>query len=1413
MAGRGPRTGNEEAADTAGQPWDDVLVRVCDPAGRPRGTGFAADHHGTVITAHEAVDGLDRLVLHAPGDRTCVVTADAVTPLPDVGLALVRTEGLGLGPLPVTVRDRVATGTYVRIAAGGWREARVLGSSAVTYPAARAHLLRGAMELAIGTAGADALRPGGGAAGGPVLDARTGAVVAVVGTALLPWSPDGTAPGETPAGHRAPGLAVPLRGATGPLAELLARNAATVPAYGADLNLAGALELTATSVGSDGPCPPVLSGAAGTDSGIIERADVIREFAAFESGPAVVLGLVGPPGSGRTTELAALAARRLRGPEPAPTLWLRGADLRADDISVADAATRALERAGRIVAASRRSPGATGTEAARRHADENVLPPEGYGGELGDIGPDRLARLARSTARPLLLLLDGPEEMPPELAYRLPAWTGGTAAWLTETGTRLVVGCRAEYWERAGAEFPAELLHRASGRPSAHPGGRSPEHLGGGPSTHPGDGPRARPSDGPSACPGDRSSASPGDRAAAYLGSRPAASLGVQPSAVFGGQPMPDSDGQPSSDVAGQASPGVERQRATYPGRQAAPDAGGQVAGYAGGHSSSVVDGQPPLHAGGQAVAYPGGQLSSGARGQGAAYAGGFLPDCVLLGDLTEDEARRARSCAGIPEGILVPADARHPLALRLLSEVRAAPVDLPAERLGRDEVFAAHLDLMCLRVAARLAAANGLRGTAVRRLAARVSGQVHEAARRCLGPGQGQLHRASFEAVFPWGPAPGRLAGITGWASAVLTEGLLVPAGDGYRFAHEELADWIQGTHLDLDTALNSLVHRGRATPDQGSGRTGATAPGRRHARRARSTGRPDAGVADAGADSHPVPRHRIGPVVETLVLLARQQGTAELTLRLEDLVHAVDDLLPEVPDPLTTPHGTDPPGAPHRAQLGDPLWWATRLCTTVLLRVPDATPYIGVLRLLTERIVAWRQQGRVVPQELGPAFWTALPVPDAERFDLLGRLVVADPRRTPAAEPSNPGEAPAAPRYLDAVSRLLKTDPTAVHRHLTRWFDDERPLPATPNATVATAAQALLYAHRRRAPDDLAESLVACAHPRGDELLAVLAEEEPSSVCRAVDRWAHDEQSALRVAAVAYGLRAAPFAGTRADRELLRHAALSLLTRPADRALHGGALGILVRDPLTRAPYLPQALERFTAGDPRLPPSALAAALTTHPEPVLAAFRDRLRRLGPDTAELLSSLADVTTPAPARRVAALVKETVELCPGTAAYMAAYVDRRLDHGRTAQSVLFPLVSGLLEACDAPVRTALAQVLATPGDKASFPLRRELLDLLLAHERDPVVLDTVLRAAADGLDRRGEEPTRELVHRVGLLLVRTPAGATGFDRGLLDLARRVPGFATSVARWLTGNPEEWSGMVGPSTRRMIENLAGARVPA
>ncbi|MET9497785.1 serine protease [Streptomyces sp. NPDC006552] len=1111
---------------------DPPLVRICDLAGRPRGTGFVADDRGTVVTSHEAVDGLGRVVLHGPGGETCLVGPESVVELPGVALALVSTEGLGAPPLPVGSGALREPGTYLRIAAGGWREARVLGHVDVTYTATdRFHLLSGAMELAVGTAGADALRLGGQAAGGPVLDARTGAVVAVLGTALQ-------------AGREAAGFAVPLRAAARAeprLAVLLARNDATVPAYGPDLNLAAVLQLTAVSVGSDGPGP------AGVEP--VERPGLVAELADFSRGAAAVCALVGEVGSGRTTELAAFAARRAADGAAAPTLWLRGADLHGDDTSVLDAVGRALKRAGRIVAASR-------SVAARA---------------LGELSPERVAGVARTAGRPLVVLLDGPEEMPPVLAHRLAAWSRETERALGASGTRLVVACRPEYWEQAGALFGGAALHGRAGR----------------------------------------------------------------------------------------------------------------------------------------------------------------LPACVEVGELTAAQARTARERFGLPEEAPAPADARHPLALRLLGEVHAAlPAGVPAG-VGRDEVFAAALDLMCLRVAVRLAAPCGVRGSGVRRLAARVCGQLHEAARRSLGPGQGELDRATFEELFPWGARHG----VSGWASAVLAEGVLVPAGGGYRFAHEEVADWMQGMHLDLDAALDALVFRRR------------------------------------GTGSVPVPRHRAGPVVRALLAQERQEdGPAGLGARLRELSGRFG-----------------PPAADQAA--GEAGWWAAHLVGEVLLRVPDTRPYLPVLEELADR------------GAFGPWFWTALRVDDDTRFELLRRLVVHD-----APEPGG--------RYLDAVAASLAAEPGLAHRRLTRWFDDERPLPALPDATVATAAQALLHTHRGRAVDDLVEALVDCAHPRADELLADLADEEPAALCRAVERWARDERPARHVAAGAYGPRVAARVTAETDRRLLRRAALTLLARPADCTPHGAALALLVRDPQSRPQYLGQALRRFAAQDPQLPASALAPALATHPEAVLAAFRARLADPGPGLGELLRTLADITPPDLARRAAALVAELARTAPEAAAGpLAAFVDRRLDQGPAAHAVLLPLVTELLRTGPPAVRTALAPVLATPGAAASRGPRADLLDVLLGQEREPAVLDAVLGAAAWSTVRRGLPRTRELVHRTGLLLVRTPEGAARFDRSLVELARTVPGFAAPVARWLAAAPQEWAALVGPSARRMIENLAGFRVSA
>ncbi|MFI6860907.1 trypsin-like peptidase domain-containing protein [Streptomyces sp. NPDC050421] len=1191
-----------------------TLVRLCDPAGRPRGTGFVADDRGTVVTSHEAVDGLPHLLLHGPGGRSCRVEAHDIIALPELDLALLPTGGpdiLGVPPLPIAPRERIDAGTYVTIAAHGWREARVLGATSATYTAGgRTHTIGRVLELALGTDGSDALRLGGAAVGGPVLDPESGAVIAVLGTALR-------------TGHAAAGCAVPLAGPDrgGPLGALLRRNAMGVPGYGIDLNAAGALQLTAMSVGSAG----------GPDAwpDPVERPDVLTECDAFaaaardEGGeaPPVILGLVGAPGTGRTTELAALAARRARGPVPELTLWLRGADLLADDTSVADAIARTLRQAGRIVTAA------------------------GAMGDMATATPERVARLAADAGSPLLVLLDGPEEMPPVLAHRLARWTAGTADWLREHGARLVVAGRPEHWETAGALCPPGTLHRP-----ARPAGR--------------------------------------------------------------------------------------------------------------------------------------------------------LPSAVRIGDLTVGQAERARERYALPPDALAVGHDRHPLTLRLLAEVREA---LPADTPGRpdtEEVFGAHLDLMCLRVAVRIAAQwrPAPHGAAVRRLAARVAGQVHEAARRCLGPGQGELDRAAFEEVFPW---------RTGWASAVLTEGLLVPAGAGYRFAHEELGDWVQGAHLDLDAALRALVHRWHAD-------AAPTAEGGGRVPHPRRPGAQAPVPAPEQPHSLPVPRHRIGPVIQALVLLGRRQGPAALAHRLADLIEALDRLA--AGEATQCVGDVRAAGSDTAVPSPDARWWAVHLLSETLLRVPDARPHLGVLRLLAGRIVrssadAGGSGARGAYAEFGPWFWRRLRLPEADRMDLFRRLVPAD---GPPRSDTDAGGG----RFLDAVARRLAAHPRTLQPLLCTWFTDEQPLAAeadvVPRPTVAAAAQALLYARRDLAVDELTDALASSGHPRADELLAALAEDEPAALCRAVERWSRDDDRRVRrIAAASYGALVAPHLTRDTDRALLRRAALALLARPADADLHGSVLALLVADPQTRDRYLPQALGAFVADGPKVSAAALAVALPTHPEPVLAAYRERLAQSGDGPGAVLRALAGIDAPALALHTAGLVRAYVDSHPGDTSHTAAYLDRRLEHGPAARALLLPLLTGLLRdrPAPAPVRGALAGVLASPGSPASQPLRDTLLEVLLDFEqggghRDPIVLEALLRAAATGCAGRSPARTRALVHRTGMLLVRTPEGAGLFDRLLVVLAREVPGFGALVIGWLADAPQEWAAVIGPSARRTVEALEG-----
>ena len=1012
---------------------DEALVRVSDAAGRTRGTAFPVDREGTYLTSHEAVDGLPALLLVWPGGAVRRLTAAEIVPLPEFDLALLRTDAV-MPPLPLAGGH----GTRLINLPGpeqtlqGW----VAGLVTARYAAAeRWHLVADVWQLELDQA------PHGlpvQASGTPVLDAETGAVTAVATAALRGRDRDAV-------------LAVPLRAAAGHpvVADLLARNAATVPAYGRALNLAGVLELATATVG------PVL----GTASARVDRPDGLPEGWGALPADRPVAALVGEPGSGRTTELAGLAVRRTRAAHRLPTVWLRGADVRADDASVMDAVGRAL-----------------GTRA------------------------DQACRLAAAAHRPLLIVLDGPEEMPQGL--RLRAWCAETGIRLRREDAALLIGCRPEYWEQSRAHFSAEDL-------------------------------------------------------------RPPLRLGPMPSAV--------------------------------------------------------------------AVQ--------------AARSAGLLPGTLPAPDL-----------AGVP---------RHPFTLRLLADLRSAAPRLPLVPVpGRAELLGARVDLACLRIAERL----GPRSAGeCRRLAAAVAGCVHEAARRMLGPGGGALDRRGFAEVFP-----------PHWVPAVLAEGLLVPAGPGYRFAHEELSEWIQGGHLDLAAALDGLLgaDTGSTVSTGSTGEAvGGTAPAaptaphgthRRGGPRGHTVPPPQPPPAPG-----PVPHHRIGPVREAL-------------LRLQDDPVALEAWLSRLVLRLDGPEAAPPGSEAH--------WWASALLVSVLLRLPDAEPYLPLLRSLAARMAA---RARAGDPALPLTLWTRLPLALPVRMDLLRLL-----SRSGTAEP------------LEAVAALLAADPAQAFPALCGWLRDEQSAPA---------ALRLLRGHHRTGLDDLAEALVAEAHPRADALLRELAAVEPSAMCRAVDRWSHDPRPERHVAAAVHApaLALALASGTErasageADLALLRYAAEALLARTAERELHGAALAVLVADPATRGRHLPAAVDRYAAADPHLTPRSLAPALDSHPSLVLSGYRTRMHQPGEEAAAVLRTLG--ATPAPHARaaMARLVGEYLTVHPEAAGQVAAWLAARTAHGPAERAALLPFVRDLADQ-PPPVLAAFREALAGTAD----PLHRELLSLL--REAEPM---------------------------------------------------------------------------------------------
>ncbi|MEK8172740.1 hypothetical protein NKH77_37745 [Streptomyces sp. M19] len=448
-----------------------------------------------------------------------------------------------------------------------------------------------------------------------------------------------------------------------------------------------------------------------------------------------------------------------------------------------------------------------------------------------------------------------------------------------------------------------------------------------------------------------------------------------------------------------------------------------------------------------------------------------------------------------------------------------------------RWEIFAAHLDLVALRIAGRIGAGSARRRAAGGATAGRAGGGPGARGGAPLsGARPGELDRASFEELFPWG---------AGWASAVLAEGCWCPPVPG---TASPTRNSPTGCRAATSTSTRRCARLCTSGVRRSTGVGDRTAPG---------------APPDGTGRTLPVPRHRIGPVLQALLLLGRRAGPDALARRLEDLVRVVDRSAAARRRPRRRAPGRTRRRSLVRARRRPPAWTRKRAPVRTPKRcggpracwgdaaqghrrhaVPpgagvagpaDHGAFAGVRRL------PGRRDGRTVGglAEFGAWFWLRLRLAPADRLALLRLLIPADgPPRGPVrsgrgrgrdrvsgrgrdaggiGERSGEGSGEAAGgRFLSVAAELLAEDPHTVQPLLCRWFDDERLLPGPPDQhaagpdregagrgaavpargqrpddaprpTVAAVAQALLHTHRRRAVDALPRRSSPPRTPRG--------------------------------------------------------------------------------------------------------------------------------------------------------------------------------------------------------------------------------------------------------------------------------------------------------------------------------------------
>lgn len=393
-----------------------AMVEIKDGTGERRlGTGTLISDNGSVLTCHHVIRSLEQVALvHRASGRTEVVPVLQPDISVDFDLAILRTSWTDMPSLPIAFSAENGDWHAYGFQDGnlGYRDAvsltgRYLRAGTRAYSLGRSYEIAETFDL-----WGDAIHAG--TSGAALLDRASGCIIGVI-SASLTNDLTTTQVRATAVALRAPAVSWP------PFAALIRHIEETAPRFGRHLNRLGAQLLCGAQ--RHAAIADLVNADMIDCQRLLERDGLAHALAGFLASERVVMPIIGPSGTGKTS-IAAMLADKMHQPH---ALLLRGVHMQAADADISVQIDRSL----------------LDSDQGTYGLDSTLRP------SLPRPSAKTLAACAAGTGKPLLIVLDAINERDDEA---LPArriaeqWFPRTIRWLHDNNARLIVTCRSETW-------------------------------------------------------------------------------------------------------------------------------------------------------------------------------------------------------------------------------------------------------------------------------------------------------------------------------------------------------------------------------------------------------------------------------------------------------------------------------------------------------------------------------------------------------------------------------------------------------------------------------------------------------------------------------------------------------------------------------------------------------------------------------------------------------------------------------------------------------------------------------------------------------------------------------------------------------------------------------------------------------